>query len=697
MPQNFKKLKSGAFYIVQRDAAGQLSLPVLSKSITLLLGYSVEQLSSEPELFFSRIHADDFARVNQEMAASKQELAVFQSEYRFQHAEGHWLWLATQAEPEQTDDGLRWRGFIYDISKQKQTEERLLLALLDGQLLLDHMMDAVITTDKQGLIQSFNPAAQRLFGYTKQEVLGKNVAMLMPATHARRHDGYLAEYQQTQVPKIIGNRRKLEALHRDGSLISIELRISDVMSQSGNRYLAVIRDLREQENSGEIRRLRYLDPLTNLPDRFSLLSELQSIQELPVLDSTHYALLLIDIRNFKKLNEWLTYPHGDEVLRLVAARLRQLVTASRILARTGPDEFALLISAATQSAEQFNQLCDEFTSKVLQLLRQPLTIFERELTLAFNIGVAVMEEGVRAENWLKAAEIALAHAKLTETADHILLTPELARQTIGRSQLELELRQALVRQELQLFLQGKFGQQKQLLGAEVLLRWQHPMRGWVSPAEFIPLAEETELIEEIGFWVLEQSCMILQQWQQQPETAHLELAVNISSRQFSSVDFIATTQRLIAQYQINPQLLHLELTESLLINNADDVVDKMMQLNSKGLSFALDDFGTGYSSLSYLKRLPLQMLKIDRSFVRDMHQNPSDRVLANTIILMAKGLGMGVIAEGVEDELHFEMLSEMGCSNFQGYYLHKPVPLQQFQQQFFSEQSKQEESLLQSG
>jgi PAS domain S-box-containing protein/diguanylate cyclase (GGDEF)-like protein len=695
MPENFRKLKSGAFYQLKQDSAGQLSLPVLSPSIALLLGFSVEQLQSEPALFFNRLQADDLSRVLTELASSAAQLSVFQSEYRFQHVDGRWLWLATQAEPEALADGVRWRGFIYDISKQKQTEERLLLALMDGQLLLDHMMDAVITTDKQGLIQSFNPAAQRLFGYTKQEVLGQNVAMLMPETHARRHDGYLAEYQQTQVPKIIGNRRKLEAKHRDGSLISIELRISDVMSHSGNRYLAVIRDLREQENNGDIRRLRYLDALTNLPDRFSLLSELQSIQELPVLDSTHYALLLIDIRNFKKLNEWLSYPHGDEVLRLVAGRLRQLVTGSRVLARTGPDEFALLISAATQSVAQFNQLCDEFARQILHLLRQPLTIFERELTLAFNIGVAVMEDGARAENWLKAAEIALAHSKLTETADHILLTPELARQKIGRTQLELELRQALVSQQLQLFLQGKFGQQKQLLGAEVLLRWQHPVRGWVSPAEFIPLAEETELIEEIGFWVLEQSCLILQQWQQQPETAHLELAVNISSRQFSSVDFIPTIQRLIEQYQINPQLLHLELTESLLINNADDVVEKMMQLNSKGLSFALDDFGTGYSSLSYLKRLPLQLLKIDRSFVRDMHQNPSDRVLANTIILMAKGLGMGVIAEGVEEDVHFEMLSEMGCSNFQGYYLHKPVPLQQFQLQFFSAERQQRESLRQ--
>ncbi|GHG70449.1 hypothetical protein GCM10010919_21120 [Alishewanella longhuensis] len=681
MLEKNSKLTPGAFYQFQVDSQGSYTLTAMSEMIETLLGFSACLLKMQPALLFERMHPQDVLRVKRETEKSAAQLTVFHSQYRFQHAAGHWVWLAAQSEPTLFADGVRWHGFIYDISEQKQIERRLKRAMLDGQLLLDHMMDAVITADQRGIIQTFNPAAQRLFGYTKAEVLGKNIAMLMPHTHASRHDHYLAAYDKSKIPKVVGNSRKLEAKHRDGSLISIELRVSDVLRQDGRTYLAVIRDLREQQQAGDLKRLRYLDPLTNLPDRYSLLIELQSTLDAFWPETTQYALLLIDIRNFKKINDWLTHQHGDELLRQVAGRLKQIIPYQRFLARTGADEFAFIISREQPSVEEFSQYCDAIVTALLQQMKQPFVVFEREVPLAVNIGLATLELGMKPESWLKACELALDHAKLYETADYIFFSPELAQKTLGKSQLELELQQALAEQQLKLFLQAKFDSEKHLQGAEVLLRWQHPTRGWVSPAEFIPLAEESELIVQIGAWVLEQACILLRDWQQTEQTAELDLAVNISSRQFSEQQFVVKTLQMIERYQVNPQRLHLELTESLLINNADDVVEKMMLLNSKGITFSLDDFGTGYSSLSYLKRLPLQVLKIDRSFVREMHSNPNDQVLAKTIVSMAHSLGLGVIAEGVEDERQFSLLKNMGCGGFQGFYLHKPAAVSDFTKQ----------------
>lgn len=684
MLEKNSKLTPGAFYQFHVDAEGRYSLPAITDVIEALVGFSASALKQRPALLFERLHPQDAVRVQRETEKSAEQLTVFHSEYRFKHAAGHWVWLAAQSEPIILNGGVLWHGFVYDISEQKQIEQRLQRAVSDGQLLLDHMMDAVITADQFGIIQTFNPAAQRLFGYSKAEVLGKNIAMLMPQTHASRHDQYLAAYDKSRIPKVVGNSRKLEAKHRDGSLISIELRVSDVMCQGGRTYLAVLRDLREQQQTGDLKRLRYLDPLTNLPDRYSLLIELQSTLESYWPDAVQHALLLLDIRNFKKINDWLTHQHGDELLRQMASRLKQILPNQLFLARTGADEFAFMLSQELYSGLAFSQYCDELVTALLLELKKPFVIFEREVTLAVNIGIAALEPAMKAESWLKACELALDNAKLYETADYIFFSNELAQRTRGKSELELELQQAITAQQFKLFLQAKFNSERELLGAEVLLRWQHPIRGWVSPADFIPLAEESDLIVQLGSWVLEQACLLLREWQQSEHTAELELAVNISSRQFSDPQFIAKTLLLLERYQIKPQLLHLELTESLLINNADDVVDKMMRLNSKGITFSLDDFGTGYSSLSYLKRLPLQVLKIDRSFVRDMHTNPNDEVLAKTIVSMAHSLGLAVIAEGVEDELQFNLLKNMGCGGFQGFYLHRPVAVSEFAQQFIN-------------
>lgn len=679
MLDKFSKLTPGAFYLLQVDQAGYYTLSAISERIEGILGYSAAILQAQPSLLFERLHPQDQLRVKQETEKSAAELTTFHCQYRYLHAAGHWIWLAAHSEPEPNAAGVCWNGFVYDITKQKKQEEQLHRSLMESQLLLDHMMDAVITADEQGIIQTFNPAARRLFGYSKAEILGKNVSLLMPHTHASRHDNYLSAYQKNRVPKVVGNSRKLEAKHRDGSLISIELRVSDVLSQDGKIYLAVIRDLREQQIAADVQRLRYLDPLTNLPDRHSLLSELQSTLERFWPEQTQHALLLIDVRHFKKINDLISHQHGDELLRLLASRLKQIAPLQRYLARTGADEFAFIITGEHFGRHAFQHYCADIVAQILSEVKLPFVVLEREMLLTVNIGVALLEAEVNAEDWLKAAERALDNAKLYDTSDCVFYTPELAAKTFGKAKLEQELAQAINLGQLKLFLQAKYSAQKVLQGAEVLLRWQHPMRGWISPAEFIPLAEESDLILSIGRWVLTESCRVLARWQSQPHTAHLELAVNISSRQFSEPDFISHVLTTLQHYEINPVYLHLELTESLLLKNADDVVDKMMLLNSKGLTFALDDFGTGYSSLSYLKRLPLHVLKIDRSFVREMQNNPNDVVLVKTILSMAESFGLGVIAEGVENEQQFNLLVDLGCNSFQGFYLHKPAAVAEFE------------------
>jgi diguanylate cyclase (GGDEF)-like protein len=393
------------------------------------------------------------------------------------------------------------------------------------------------------------------------------------------------------------------------------------------------------------------------------------------------ALLFIDLDNFKTLNDTRGHNQGDALLQQVAQRLTRAVRKGDTLARLGGDEFVLLLENLSADAIQAANQTEIVVEKIFSVLRQPYEIDGSLHSSTPSIGITLLgdkEEAV--EEPLRRADLAMYEAKAAGRNTFRFFDPQLQAAVIARSYLETDLRTALGENQLFLHFQAQLNAEKNLCGAEVLLRWRHPERGMISPAEFIPVAEESGLILPIGQWVIENACKQLARWAKHEVFSQLSIAVNVSSRQFHQTDFVEQVVNAIEASGANPQRLKLELTESLLITNVDDVVAKMTALKARGIAFSLDDFGTGYSSLAYLKRLPLDELKIDQSFVRDTLSDANDAAIVTTIIGLADRFDLSVIAEGVETEAQRLFLERNGCLTYQGYLFSKPLPLAEFEQ-----------------
>ncbi len=451
-----------------------------------------------------------------------------------------------------------------------------------------------------------------------------------------------------------------------------------------------------EEAKNEIHRLAFYDALTQLPNRRLLMTRLT--QALMQCQHNHQpgAVLFIDLDNFKALNDTLGHTAGDLFLQHVAQRLQTCVSPSTTVARLGGDEFLIVLeclyvpqtanSAAPEDASltpaSATQQVHEIAQRILQALGQPVLIKGTEHVSTPSIGAVLFFGHERAEDVLKWADMAMYQAKAAGRNGLRFFDPVFQTLAEHKAQLELDLRHALKLGQFEMWLQPQFDRQRRVAGAEALLRWPHPTRGWINPSEFIPIAESSGLIVPLGHWVLEQACALLQQWAAQPHTAHWALSVNVSVRQFRHPDFVNNTLALIERTGIRPNLLCLELTESILLDDVPHTIERMGLLRQRGVSFSLDDFGTGYSSLAYLKQLPFIELKIDQSFVRDMMTDPSDAMLAQSIIVLAHAFGLRVLAEGVETEGQFAALSKDGCDLFQGYLLGKPSPIVDFEERW---------------
>ncbi len=430
----------------------------------------------------------------------------------------------------------------------------------------------------------------------------------------------------------------------------------------------------------EIKFLAYYDPLTKLPNRRLLMDRLQQVLASQSRSGNEGALLFIDLDNFKTLNDTLGHDTGDLLLQQVAERLFSCVRGSDTVARLGGDEFVVLLENLDVDITGAVRQIEIVGMKILAALSQPYWLGVHEYLSTSSIGVAVFKASEYAsDELLKQADIAMYHAKKAGRNALRIFDPEMQNIIKSRSLLEKELRNALNRQQFKLYYQTQVENSGRPLGAEVLIRWMHPERGLVSPVHFISLAEETGLIVPIGLWVLETACAQLKTWQQDKRTCELFLSVNVSSKQLRKDDFVQQIKSAVQRHDINPKLLKLELTESLLLDNIEETIVTMNELNKFGIRFSLDDFGTGYSSLQYLKHLPLDQLKIDQSFVRDIETDSSDKAIVRTIIAMAKGLKLTVIAEGVETDEQRKFLKKNGCTQYQGYLFGKPVPIEQFE------------------
>lgn len=434
-----------------------------------------------------------------------------------------------------------------------------------------------------------------------------------------------------------------------------------------------------RQSDRKIRELAFNDSLTGLPNRRSLLEYLDS-QPAQNQQGECLALFLLDIDKFKVLNNTLGPTLGDLLLQSVTHRLERIPMDIHMVARPSSNEFAAVARIPCDGNPASAQ------SKALELarlmqdnLQQPYSLKDYRHRCSLSMGLTLLNDSaVSAENLLVQAALALSEAKRSGLGQIQLYHREMAEAIEKRVRIEADLRYAIENNEqLELYLQPQLNEQRKVIGAEALIRWQHPEFGFVSPAEFIPLAEETGLIIGLGDWINEQACQIIKQWQQLGFN-HLVLSINVSAPQFQQLDFVDKLNTLIHHYQLPQGSLKIELTESVLMQNVDDVINKIDELKQLGIQFALDDFGTGYSSLSYLMRLPFDVLKIDVAFVRDMFESPQKEAIVQTIVQLAHNLGLKVVAEGVETEKHFDYLSSLGCDYFQGYLFSKPVAESEF-------------------
>jgi len=460
----------------------------------------------------------------------------------------------------------------------------------------------------------------------------------------------------------------------------VSLRLSHIGQEP--RLLAVVRDVSERKKAEDrINELAFFDPLTSLPNRRLLIDRLKQAIASGARSARHVALLFIDLDNFKTLNDTLGHDIGDLLLQQVAQRLALCVREGDTVARLGGDEFLLMVNNLSENAEDAAKQAEAVGEKVLAALNQSYQLASYAHHSTASIGIALFADHQGPiDDLLKHADLAMYQAKAAGRNTLRFFDPQMQTAVTARAQLEADLREGLAAEQFDLNFQPQIDGEGRLTGAEVLLRWLHPRRGLVPPLDFIPVAEDTGLILPIGRWVLETACAQLSAWAQRPDTAHLTLAVNVSARQFHQSDFVSQVLATLDNHNTPAGMLKLELTESMLVSNMDDIIEKMTTLKSRGVGFALDDFGTGYSSLSYLKQLPLDQLKIDQGFVRDILTDPNDAAIAKMVIALADSLGLAVIAEGVETEAQRDFLAHHGCHAYQGYLFSRPLPLVAFEQ-----------------
>jgi diguanylate cyclase (GGDEF)-like protein/PAS domain S-box-containing protein len=555
--------------------------------------------------------------------------------------------------------------------------EKKMRSVVEGAL------DCIVMMDENGNIVEFNPAAELTFGYKRDNVIGKSLAsVIIPGNARRGHTEGFSRFSITGKSTMLGKRIELNAMRADGSEFPIELAITAFDWTGSRMMVGFIRDITERKKAElEINDLAFYDPLTKLPNRRLLRERLQTKLSAERDLKSFSAILFIDLDNFKILNDTRGHDVGDLLLIEVSVRLKSCVRAEDTVARLGGDEFVVILEQLSGDIEQATaqaELVGEMIRKELGRLYL-IKDFDHYSTPSIGINMFHGEE-MSVDELLKRADTAMYQAKQAGRNAVRFFDPAMQAALEARSKLEDDLRFALESDQLKLLLQMQVNESNQIIGAEALIRWEHPEQGLIYPSQFVPFAEESLLILPIGQWVLETACAQLMEWQSNPMMQDLNIAINVSARQFRQADFVEQIRSTLAKFDILPSKLKLELTESLVFDNIADSIKKMRELRAIGIQFAMDDFGTGYASLIYLKSLPLSQIKIDRSFVRDIAIDRDDEIIVQTIISMAHNLGLEVIAEGVETIEQLEFLRKSGCKAFQGHLFGKAISQKEFNQ-----------------
>jgi diguanylate cyclase (GGDEF)-like protein/PAS domain S-box-containing protein len=643
-----------------------------------------ERLVGQPEAniigktdydFFVRDVADTF-RTKDRLAIQKGEPSLNEEWVTFAGS-GYRALLETTKTPmyDETNKLIGVLGMARDITKHRQAEENLRIAATAFEA-----QEGILITDANNFILRVNRAFTEITGYDLTDVVGKNPRIF----NSGRHEPEFYAAMWDSILHVGGWEGEVWNMRKNGEVYPEYLRITVVKDTEGRitHYVATFTDITQNKAAeDEIRYLAYFDSLTRLPNRRLLVDRMRQALASSSRTGHDGALLFLDLDNFKTLNDTLGHDFGDLLLQQVARRLESCVRQGDTVARLGGDEFVVMLEDLSGHSVEAAAQVETVAEKVLVELNKPYQLNTTEYRCTSSIGVTLFNNnsGQSIEELMKQADIAMYQSKNAGRNTVRFFDQHMQDAINERASLEDSLRNALINNEFVLHYQIQVDHMNSPLGAEVLIRWMHPEKGMILPEEFIPAAEETGLILPIGQWVLETACAQLKVWQDNNMTSEFVLAVNVSAKQFRQPHFAASVRNTVLRYDIDPTLLKLELTESMLQVDIEAVISMMNELKAIGIQFSLDDFGTGYSSLQYLKKLPLDQLKIDQSFVRDIDMNSSDEAIVGTIIAVAKSLNLDVIAEGVETETQFERLLWAHCPHFQGYLFGKPMPLLEFE------------------
>ncbi|MCM3609873.1 EAL domain-containing protein [Planococcus sp. MERTA32b] len=562
-----------------------------------------------------------------------------------------------------------------------RVDRKLAMQSLESELkfqsVIESANDAIIVADIQGIIIQWNKAAQTIFGYAKEEVLGANIDLILPESFSAIYKQSNKKYENMSVLNTMGKTIEVTGYKKGGRKLPLEISLGTWETEKGVFFSSIIRDITDRKLSEEkISELVYLEPLTGLPNRRLFNERLGKLLDSANESGSSFSLFYMDVDNFKMINDTFGHSVGDLFLIEVAERLQSHIGEEATLSRQGGDEFILLLpDTAREEAAVYAQ-------NMVSCLGEAFLFKGEEIFTSLSIGISNFpSDGQDAETLIKHADMAMYRMKEDGKNGFQFFTNEMNEEVSRNSKLANGLRRAIELGEFSLHYQPQISiATEQIQGAEALLRWDHRELGSISPAEFIPIAEETGSITKIGKYVLEQACLQNKAWQD-AGLPKFRMAVNISARQFAQKDLVESVSEALETSGLPPQYLELELTETI-YQNAQTAVDTMRQLKSMGVYLSIDDFGTGYSSLSYLKMFPIDTLKIDRQFTRNIETDPKDAALVRTIIRMAHDLELNVIAEGVETKEQLEFLKAENCNQAQGYYFNRPLPSEEIERNY---------------
>ncbi|MFN7861770.1 MAG: EAL domain-containing protein [Curvibacter sp.] len=651
--------------------------PFVSESVRQVFGLQPEDVRADARRLFELIDSEDQPALFQSMRDAYRDGAAWQGEFRFRNPQRGLRWaLANWITLREPDGELASYGVVRDITDAKLAEARLQESEARFRSLTDLSSDWYWEIDENFRFTNFAGFREDKSTLTLADSLGKTRwelgALNLSEEDWQAHRAVLESHQTFR-------DLELQRLDSRGQVYWIAVSGMPVFDAHGQfrGYRGIGRDitLRKQAED-ETQRLAFYDTLTGLPNRRLLMDRLTHALVTSARSRRYGALQFIDLDNFKDLNDTLGHDVGDELLEQVALRLVSCLREGDTAARFGGDEFVVMLEDLSDNNAEAVRQAELVGEKILARLNAPYELAGRQHSSSPSIGITLFRGGeLSSDELLKRTDVAMYQAKAAGRNTLRFFDPKMQASVLARATIDTDLRQGLQQGQFLLHYQPLVDGARHIVGYEALLRWRHPRRGLVSPGEFIPVAEQTGLILPIGLWVLRAACQQLVDWARQPATRQLDLAINVSVRQFRQSGFVQEVLTVLDETGADPQRLKLELTESLLLGDVEDGIRKMSVLRERGVRFALDDFGTGYSSLSYLKRLPLDQIKVDQSFVRDLLTDPNDAAIVRTILALAQSLELQAVAEGVETEGQRRFLLDNGCNAFQGYLFGRPAPL----------------------